>query len=67
VAAFVMVSFSPEGKTSFNWRFTENSPISRTMLPGYVAELVRRYVVMREEASIRFDEMFAWERGDPAS
>ena len=58
VATFVIVAFSPEGRSAFNWRFGEDSPISRTMLPGYVGELVRRYVVTSEEAAERFNEMF---------
>jgi hypothetical protein len=60
IAAFMVVAFSPEGKTSFNWRWTEGSPIARTMMVPYIGELARRYVITREEASERFDEMFQW-------
>ena len=60
VACFAIVSFSSEGKVAFNWRFTDESPIARTLLPSYISELVRRYMITREEASVRFNEMFEW-------
>jgi hypothetical protein len=63
VSAFMLVAFAPDGRTFFNWRWTDGSPISRTMMVPYIAELARRYVISREEASERFDEMFQWVDG----
>lgn len=60
VAAFVIVTFGPDGRTCFNSRFTDESPITRSLMPTYVAELVRRYVIVQEEARARFDDMFQW-------
>jgi hypothetical protein len=33
------------------------------MMVPYIAELARRYVISREEATERFDEMFRWVDG----
>jgi hypothetical protein len=60
LAAFVIVGWTAQGSVSFNWRYTDQCPMARTLIPPYVAELTRRYVVSREEASERFHEMFEW-------
>jgi len=60
LAAFVIVGWTAQGSVSFNWRYTNDCPMARTLIPPYVAELTRRYVVSREEASERFNEMFEW-------
>jgi hypothetical protein len=60
VAAFVIAAFMTDGRVSFNWRYTDDCPMARTLMPPYIAELTRRYVLTREEASQRFNEMFEW-------
>jgi hypothetical protein len=60
IAAFMIVAFAPDGRTSFNWRWTEGSPVARTMMPPYIAELARRYILTRDDAREVFDDMFQW-------
>jgi hypothetical protein len=60
MAAFVIVGFTQEGAALFNWRHSDGCPMPRTLIPPYIAELSRRYVITSEEASERFNEMFEW-------
>jgi hypothetical protein len=60
LAAFMLIGFAPDGRVLFNWRYTDDCPMARTLMPSYMAELARRYVVTREEASARFKDMFEW-------
>lgn len=59
-AAFLVVGWGADGKVLFNWRYTDDCPMARTLMPSYIAELTRRYVITTHEAEERFHEMFEW-------
>lgn len=63
VAGFILLGFDNEGQVLFQHRTDGDLPIPRTLLPTYVAELVRRYVLTDTQARVVFDDMFKWVEG----
>lgn len=58
IVGYVAVAFFGNGMTCTNYKWGDESPCSRTLLPTLIGELVRRDVVMETEARHVFDEMF---------
>jgi len=58
IVGYVAVTFFADHTTCTNYRWGDESPCSRTLLPTLVSEVVRRDVVMETEARAVFDEMF---------
>jgi len=60
IGAFLTVAFTEGGGVMFNWKYTAECGLSRTLMVPYIAELARRYLLTREEASECFSDMFEW-------
>jgi hypothetical protein len=60
IGAFLTVAFTESGGVLFNWKYTAECGLSRTLMVPYIAELARRYLLTREEASECFNDMFKW-------
>lgn len=58
ITGYLVVAFFRDGATSSHYRWGDESPMNRALLPHYVAEVVRRDVVTDSEARAVFDEMF---------
>lgn len=58
IVGYVAVAFFGNGTTCTNYKWGDESPCSRTLLPTLVSEMVRRDVVMETEARAVFSEMF---------
>jgi hypothetical protein len=60
VVGFVVAAFYSDGSTWVDYRWGAESPINRALLPGYIAEVVRRDLLMEGEARDTFNKMFEW-------
>ncbi len=65
LAGFVVIGIYPAGKVRVGYRYDTSADwaISRTLLPSYIAEIIRRDVVTHGEATDVFNEMFKWQEG----
>ncbi len=41
-----------------NFRWGDESPLNRALLPSYIAEVIRRDLIVEAEAEAKFNEMF---------
>ncbi len=61
LVGYLMVGMYADGMTSASFRYdTERCPIPRALLPAWLAEVVRRDILMDGEARDVFNEMFEW-------
>lgn len=60
VHSFMLIGFDNSGDVLFQHRTDGKLPLPRTLLPAYVAEMIRRYVLTDTQARIVFDDMFQW-------
>lgn len=61
LVGYLMVGIYADGCTSTSFRYdSEQCPIPRALLPSWVAEVVRRDILMDGEARNVFNEMFEW-------
>lgn len=61
LAGYLVVGLTEDGgyRCGFRWD-DEKSPIPRTLMPAYVAEIVRRELITDVEAEQIFDSKFEW-------
>jgi hypothetical protein len=55
---FIVLGFYTDGSSSLGFRMPTHIP--RCLLPGYVAEILRRDVIVATEAAEEFDRRFEW-------
>lgn len=61
LVGYVLVGIYADGCTSVGYRYdSKTCPIPRTLLPAWLAETVRRDLLINEEARDVFNEMFEW-------
>lgn len=65
LAGYVLVGIFDDGSTSVGYRynFENERAIPRTLLPAWIAEVMRRDLISAEEARSTFDDMFQWVDG----
>jgi hypothetical protein len=64
LVGFFIIGMFGKGTTATGFRYDPQlSPIPRAMMPAYIAEIVRRDVLMAGEARDVFNEMFEWREG----
>lgn len=66
VSGYVLFAWDSQGRYSFAYRFTEGGPIPFTLLPAYVADVVRREIVTAEQVRNVVDDEYV-APGGPAS
>lgn len=61
MAGYLIVALTDDGayRCAFRWD-DERSPIPRTLMPSYMAEIVRREMITDIEAERVFDDKFEW-------
>jgi hypothetical protein len=57
--AFLLVTIH-DGSARFSHRIERGCSFPRSLMPAYVAELIRRYALTEHDARKVFDDMFAW-------
>lgn len=61
LVGYLMIGIFTDGKTSLGFRHDkERCPIPLSLMPSWVAELVRRDMIVEREARDTFNEMFEW-------
>lgn len=61
LVGYIMLGVFKDGAYSIGYRWNSNTaPIPQTLLPTYVAEVIRRELVTATEARQVFNEMFEW-------
>jgi len=62
LCGYVVLGIYADGKTSLGFRYDsrQRHSIPRTMIPSWIAEVVRRDIVAGPEARAVFDDMFQW-------
>jgi hypothetical protein len=61
MTGYLIVSLHAGGgfNTAFRWN-DKTSPVPRTLMPSYMAEIIRRELITTIEASDEFDRRFEW-------
>jgi len=61
LSGYLVIAFTESGayQSAFRWD-DDRSPIPRSLMPSYVAELVRREMITDIEAEQIFDSKFEW-------
>lgn len=61
---YILIGFYSDGSSSVGFRYDANRcPIPRSLMPSYIAELVRRDMVTAPECREIFDQKFEWRDG----
>lgn len=64
LVGYVLIGIYSDGMTSVGFRYdAERCPVPRSLMPSWIAELVRRDMIVAPEASDKFNEMFEWQEG----
>jgi hypothetical protein len=65
LVGYLLVGFYANGTTSVGFRLKDDEPrmIPRSLMPAWVAEIVRRDLVTQIEAEETFDKRFYWQDG----
>lgn len=58
IRGFVLAAFYDDKSTYVNFRWGDESPLNRALLPSYIAEVIRRDLIVEAEAEAKFNEMF---------
>lgn len=62
LVGYVVIGMYGDGCSSVGYRYDpERCPVPRALLPSWLAEIVRRDLLMGVEARDVFDEMFEWQ------
>jgi hypothetical protein len=61
LVGFLVIGIFSDGQTSVGFRYDKKRcPVPLSLMPAWVAELVRRDMVVAPEAENRFNDMFEW-------
>jgi hypothetical protein len=61
LVGYVVLGIFAEGGASMGYRYDfDRAPIPRMLLPAWIAELIRRDMLVNPEARDVFNEMFEW-------
>ena len=64
LVGFLLVGMFSDGQTSVGFRYDKKRcPVPLALMPAWIAELVRRDMLMAPVAEERFNEMFEWQDG----
>lgn len=64
LVGYVLIGIYGDGQSSVGYRYDpDRCPIPRSLMPAWIAELVRRDMITANEASGKFNEMFEWQDG----
>lgn len=64
LVGYILVGFYAGGATSIGFRYDpERCVIPRSLMPAWIAEVVRRDMITASEAKSTFNEMFEWREG----
>lgn len=64
LVGYLLLGIYSDGQSSFGFRYdAERCPIPRSLIPSWIAEIVRRDMITVPEAADKFNEMFEWQDG----
>jgi hypothetical protein len=64
LVGYLVLGIFSDGQTSLGFRVDKDRcPVPRSLMPSWIAELVRRDMIVAPEAEDRFNEMFEWQDG----
>jgi hypothetical protein len=64
LVGYVLIGIYSDGQTSVGFRYDKDRcPVPRSLMPAWIAELVRRDMIVAPEASDKFNDMFYWQDG----
>lgn len=64
LVGYILIGMYGDGATSVGFRYdNDRCLIPRSLMPAWVAEIIRRDMVTAPEASDKFNEMFYWQDG----
>jgi hypothetical protein len=62
LVGYLLIGIFHDGQTSVGFRYDkERCPVPRSLMPAWIAELVRRDMITAPEAADKFNEMFYWQ------
>lgn len=65
LTGYLVIGLTEDGGFHCGFRWDdERSPIPRTLMPSYMAEVLRRELITDLEAERVFDDKFEWVEGD---
>jgi hypothetical protein len=64
LVGYLVVGIFEDGCSSIGYRYDpKRCPIPRTLMPAWIAEVIRRDLITEVEAKTLFDDMFEWQDG----
>lgn len=58
LVGYLVIGFYSDGMVATGYRYDDRCPVPKALMPAWLAEIVRRDVLMEGEARFVFNEMF---------
>jgi hypothetical protein len=64
IVGYVILGLQESGAFQMGWRYDwDRATVPRMLFPAWIAELIRRDMIMEDVATDKFNEMFEWQDG----